>query len=147
VLEITSKLQKLSPLALYSRFTWSRFTCNLFTWSKQKWLFFGRPAFIQPIRAIEKVFKKLWLAGKKPALQKATFILKWSRKPANSYLAVVPLVELDTRPLLKIRCSLFAFNLPLPKFCLCQLSPSLTRLRIDNCQHIADPKVTHIRLL
>jgi len=35
--------------------------------------FFGGPAFIQPIRAIEKVLKKLWLVGKKPALQKSHF--------------------------------------------------------------------------
>jgi len=34
--------------------------------------FFGGPAFIQRIRTIKKVFKKLWLVGKKPALQKAT---------------------------------------------------------------------------
>jgi len=34
--------------------------------------FFGGPAFIQPIRAIiEKVFKKFWLARKKPVLQKS----------------------------------------------------------------------------
>jgi len=32
--------------------------------------FFGGPAFIQPIRAICNVFKKTWLAEKKPALQK-----------------------------------------------------------------------------
>jgi len=30
--------------------------------------FFGGPAFIQPHTAIWKVFKKPWLAGKKPAL-------------------------------------------------------------------------------
>jgi len=30
--------------------------------------FFGGPAFIQPIRTICKVFKKLWLVGKKPLL-------------------------------------------------------------------------------
>jgi len=36
-------------------------------------VFFGGPAFIQPIRAIKKVFKKPWLAGKKPALQKSHF--------------------------------------------------------------------------
>jgi len=35
--------------------------------------FFGGPAFIQPIRAIWKVFKKSWLAGKKPTLQKSYF--------------------------------------------------------------------------
>jgi len=35
--------------------------------------FLGGPAFIQPIRAIWKVFKKPWLAGKKPALQKSHF--------------------------------------------------------------------------
>jgi len=34
---------------------------------------FGGPAFIQPIRAIEKAFKKLWLAREKPALQKTLF--------------------------------------------------------------------------
>jgi len=32
---------------------------------KTKVDFFGGPAFIQPIRAIWKVFKKPWLAGKK----------------------------------------------------------------------------------
>jgi len=37
--------------------------------------FFGGPAFIQPVRTIWKVFKKLWLAGKKPALQKCHFCL------------------------------------------------------------------------
>jgi len=40
---------------------------------KTKVAFSGRPAFIQPIRAIEKVFKQLWLAGKKPALQISHF--------------------------------------------------------------------------
>jgi len=35
--------------------------------------FFGGPAFIQPIRTIWKVFKKPWLAGKKPALKKSHF--------------------------------------------------------------------------
>jgi len=35
--------------------------------------FFGGPAFIQPVRAIWKVFKRSWLAGKKPALQKSHF--------------------------------------------------------------------------
>jgi len=35
--------------------------------------FYGGPAFIQPIRAIWKVFKKSWLARKKPALQKSHF--------------------------------------------------------------------------
>jgi len=34
---------------------------------------FYPPAFIQPIREIWKVFKKPWLAGKKPALQKSHF--------------------------------------------------------------------------
>jgi len=34
---------------------------------------FGGPAFIQPIGAIWKVFKKPWLAGKNPALQKSHF--------------------------------------------------------------------------
>jgi len=43
---------------------------SLFTWSKQKQLFEGL-TFIQQIRAIEKVFKKLWLAGKKAALHKS----------------------------------------------------------------------------
>jgi len=43
-------------------------THSQFTWSKQKWLF-GESVFIQPIR----VFKKPWLAGKKPALQKRHF--------------------------------------------------------------------------
>jgi len=47
-------------------------TYSLFTWSKQKWLF-GGLAFIQPIRAICKVFKNLWLVGKKLALQKSHF--------------------------------------------------------------------------
>jgi len=36
--------------------------------------FFKGPAFIQPIRATWKVFKKLLLGGKKPALQKATIV-------------------------------------------------------------------------
>jgi len=40
---------------------------------KTKVAFFGGPAFIQPIRAIWKVFKKLWLARKKRALQKSHF--------------------------------------------------------------------------
>jgi len=35
--------------------------------------FFGGPAFMKPIRAIWKVFKKTWLAGKKPVLQKRHF--------------------------------------------------------------------------
>jgi len=39
--------------------------------------FFGGPVFFQPIRAIWKVFKKPWLAGKKPALQKMP-LLFWS---------------------------------------------------------------------
>jgi len=38
---------------------------------KTKMAFFGGPAYMQPIRAIWKVFKGLWLAGKKPALQKS----------------------------------------------------------------------------
>jgi len=37
--------------------------------------FFEGLAFNQPIRAILKLFKKLRLAGKNPALQKATFVL------------------------------------------------------------------------
>jgi len=49
-------------------------TYSLFTWSKQKWPF-GGPAFIQPIRTIWKVFKKPWMARKKLALQKITFVL------------------------------------------------------------------------
>jgi len=40
--------------------------------------FFGGPAFIQPIRAIWKVFKKPGLAGKKRPFKKATFV--WSLK-------------------------------------------------------------------
>jgi len=35
--------------------------------------YFGGSAFIQPIRTIWIVFQKLWLAGKKPALQKSHF--------------------------------------------------------------------------
>jgi len=35
--------------------------------------FFGGPTFIQPIREIWKFFKKPWLVGKKPALQKSHF--------------------------------------------------------------------------
>jgi len=34
---------------------------SLFTWSKQKWLFW-RPAFFQPIRAFWKLFRLFWLA-------------------------------------------------------------------------------------
>jgi len=38
--------------------------------------FFGGPAFIQPANQSNlKSFWKLWLAGKKSALQKATFVL------------------------------------------------------------------------
>jgi len=44
--------------------------------------FFGGSAFIQPIRTIWKVFKKLWLAGKKP-------LLFWSYKQANRDLTVL----------------------------------------------------------
>jgi len=35
--------------------------------------FFGRPAFLQPIKAIWNVFKKPRLAGKKPTLRKSYF--------------------------------------------------------------------------
>jgi len=42
---------------------------------KTKVAFFGGPAFIQPIKAIWKVFKKLLLTGKNPDLQNATFVL------------------------------------------------------------------------
>jgi len=35
--------------------------------------FYGGPAFIRPIRAIWKVIKKHWLAGKRPTLQKSHF--------------------------------------------------------------------------
>jgi len=43
--------------------------------------FFKGPDFIQPIRAIWKVFKKPWLA-EKPVLQKSHLI--WSCKQANN---------------------------------------------------------------
>jgi len=47
-------------------------TFSLFTWSKQKWLFW-RPDFNPANQSNLKVFKNLWLAGKKPALQKSHF--------------------------------------------------------------------------
>jgi len=43
--------------------------------------FFEGPAFIQLMRAICKVFKKLWLAGKKPALQKSHFCFDRVNRP------------------------------------------------------------------
>jgi len=51
--------------------TWYRYIACLHDQNKSG--FFGEPAFIQPIRTIWRVFKKLWLAGKKPALQKCHF--------------------------------------------------------------------------
>jgi len=55
----------------------NRLFISLFTWSKQKRLFW-RAGFYLANQSNQKTFKKLWLAGKKPALQKATFV--WSCK-------------------------------------------------------------------
>jgi len=56
--------------------------------------FFGGPVFIQPIRAIWKVFWKLWLAGKKPALQKSHFCFDH----VNRIVVFDLWTELESRP-------------------------------------------------
>jgi len=64
-----------------SRAIQQRIACLHF---RKKWPF-GGPAFIRPFRAIVKAFKKIWLAGKKPVLQKSHFVF-WTCKQANTVL-------------------------------------------------------------
>jgi len=55
-----------------NRQIYSRFTCSLFTWSKQKWLFW-RAGFYPANESNLKSFYKALIGWKKPALQKSHF--------------------------------------------------------------------------